>query len=67
MERAFYLRLLGAPESQLVQGIARRAGDARGEATRAIWHLESFVASNPELEVRQEVDAMIQTLKEKKD
>ena len=40
----------GDPDAHYLLGLTFAA---RGEATRAIWHLESFVASNPELEVRQ--------------
>lgn len=38
---------------------------ARGDTGKAIEHLEAFQASNPEVEVRFEVDAMLQVLKGK--
>jgi tetratricopeptide (TPR) repeat protein len=38
---------------------------ARGEAKKAIAHLESFLESNPELEARYDAQAMLDTLRGK--
>jgi tetratricopeptide (TPR) repeat protein len=52
----------GDPDAHYLLGLVH---SQRGEARLALRHLRAFLDSNPELEARHEVDAMIQALEGK--